>query len=91
MSSDPAAITIHLGIGGLDRNEATAVLRAIPAGRSATFDVTQPALGGPRYDVTLHDLSSVQARDLLAAHITAAEAVWNTGNGDGTAPPAEEA
>jgi hypothetical protein len=76
--TDPAAITVHLSIGGLDRNEAAVVLNAIPAGRSATFEVTQPVLGGPRYAVTLHDLSTVQARDLLTTRIDAAEAVWNS-------------
>lgn len=79
MSTDPAAVVINLRIGGLDRNEATVVLHAVPAGRSATFEVTQPALGGTRYAVTLTDLNSVQARDLLTARIDAAEAVWNSG------------
>lgn len=78
MSTDPASINIDLRISGLDRNEAAVVLHAVPAGRSVTFDITQPAIGGPRYAVTLTDLSSVQVRDLLTAHIDAAEAVWNS-------------
>lgn len=77
--SDPAAIVTSLSISGLDTNEAAVVLGALPAGCSATFEVTQPALGGPRYAVALHNLSTVQARDLLTARIEASEAAWNSG------------
>jgi hypothetical protein len=74
---DPAAIDLYLSIGGLDRKEAMALFMAVPAGRSVSFEVTQPITGGPRYKADLLDLSTVQARDLLAHVVEHAEARWN--------------
>lgn len=76
-AKDPAAIDVQLSIGGLDRNEAMALFLAVPAGRGVTFAVTQPVTGGARYKATLHDVSSVQGRDILARVVEHAEAVWN--------------
>lgn len=74
---DPAAVDLHLSIGGLDIKEAMALFVAVPAGRSVQFEVTQPVTGPPRYKADLLDLSSVQARDLLAAVVEHAETRWN--------------
>lgn len=74
---DPAAIDLYLSIGGLDIKEAMALFVAVPAGRSVSFEVTQPVTGGRRYKADLLDLSSVQARDLLASVVEHAEARWN--------------
>lgn len=82
---DPAAVDVQLSIAGLTRGEAAALFHSIPPGRAASFAVTQPAAGNPRYAVTLTDYSSVQARDALASLVEHMEAVWD--GGDTAAPP----
>lgn len=88
---DPAAVDVQLSIAGLTRGEATALFQSIPAGRAASFAVTQPAAGAPRYAVTLVDYSSVQARDALASLVEHMESVWNGGDANAPSEPASAA
>lgn len=84
---DPAAVDVQVSIAGLTRGEAAELFHSIPPGRAASFAVTQPAAGGPRFAVTLDDYSSVQARDALASLVKHMESVWD-GTAATVAPPA---
>jgi len=69
MSNDPASLKAWITLTGLDRTEAAVVLGALPPGATATFDVTQPALGGARVRASIEGLSVAAVHSICDAVI----------------------
>ncbi len=64
---DPASIRLTLHASGFDRNEAAQALTNLPPGTNFKANVSQPAIGGPRYAIQITDLSIVGLAELAAA------------------------
>lgn len=66
-NSDPASLNVALTISGLSNTEATAVVNNLPAGSTATIEVTKPALGGKRFQIAAEGLSVQAAKEVATA------------------------
>nr|MDT0658056.1 hypothetical protein [Micromonospora sp. DSM 115978] len=82
--ADPASLNVDLNLRGLDPREIAAVVAALPPGASWAGATTQPAIGGPRHQISITDLSIGGAAFVATALLAfAEERAQMGGGGDG--------
>jgi hypothetical protein len=75
--ADPATLNVALTFSGLSNDEATVVVNNLPAGSTATVEVTKPPIGGKRFRIAAEGLSVQDAKDVTTATFLHLERVAN--------------
>ena len=75
--ADPASLTVALTLSGLSNDEATVMLNNLPAGSTATVEVTKPPIGSKRFRIATEWLSVQGAKDVTTAMFLHLERVAN--------------